>query len=105
MKNSNDSGVMKHRKELAINTFQLHRILNESQQTSFRYLLDNGVYCRKCDEICAGVRNYSILLNDMNDVIVDGFCRTCGDRVVRMMEFGEDAGFSERADVLRSELP
>jgi hypothetical protein len=96
---------MKRRKELSINTFQLNRLLDKSQQDGFRYLLENGVHCRTCNGICPGVRDYSLQLNDMNDVLVDGFCRTCGNQVVRLMEFGEDAGFFSRAEKLRSELP
>lgn len=89
---------MKRLKEIPLNTFQLNVLLDEQNKEDFRYLLENGVFCTICSGVCIkGVVNYTTKLDGLNDLVVEGECGVCGGRVARVMEFGENKSFFEKA--------
>ena len=96
---------MKRQKEIKLNDFQLNVLLSEKEKKGYRYLLDNGVYCSGCQGICKkGVEIKSVKLDGLNDIVVEGTCNACGRRVARVMEFGEDPEFFEKAMNFRKSL-
>lgn len=53
-------------------------------------------FCAKCDTNYAStIIDYEIFLNDLNDVILEGFCAKCGSRVNRYLETGEVEKYQE----------
>lgn len=89
---------MKHQKEIKLNDFQLNVLLSDEEKNGYRYLLENGVYCNGCQTICKeGIEIKSVKLDRLNDIVVEGTCNDCGHRVARVMEFGENPEFFEKA--------
>lgn len=88
-----------------INRFQLNVLLNNEQKEGFDYLLNQGVFCRTCGGTCAeGVEIKEIYLNSLNDILIKGNCKVCKGKVARIMEFGEDKEFFERANKFRKSI-
>jgi hypothetical protein len=44
-----------------------------------------------------GITINEIFLTDLNDILVKGTCNSCNGKVARMMEFGEDKEFYNKA--------
>ena len=96
---------MKRPKDIQINPFQLNRLLSEEERTGYTLLLREGVHCPTCRGICTkGVEVTEIHLNDMNDILVRGTCKVCNGRVARIMEFGENPIFFNKADEFRKSM-
>ena len=96
---------MKKLKEIKLSRFQLNVLLNKEEKEGFGYLLKHGVYCTRCNAICTkGVVNYTIRLNWLNDIVVEGECAVCGQKVTRVMEFGESKTFFDKAMDYREAL-
>jgi len=92
-------------KEIQINPFQLKRLLNKEQWEGYNYLLEHGVFCTTCGgKTAEGIRVNEILLTDLNDILVHGICKVCGGKVARLIEFGEDEYFYDRANGFRDSL-
>ena len=94
---------MNKRKAIVINDFQLPILLNEEEQKGF-LILQNNCFCTTCKEERPLSNVQSILLNDRNDIEVQGTCPVCGGKMARYMEFGEDQAFSKRADLFRKQI-
>lgn len=91
--------------ELRVNYFQLDILFDKNEKKAFQYLLQEGVYCFRCNAICPkGVVDYTLRLDIWNNVVVNGKCAACGNQVVRVMEFGEDLTFFEKAMEFRKSL-
>ena len=91
--------------EKEINQFHLSILLNDKQKKDYIFLLQKGVYCNTCKSICTeGVEVKHIFLNSMNDIMIKGNCKKCGGKVVRIMEFGEDKSFFEKASDFRKRI-
>jgi len=91
-------------KHIQINQFQLSRLLNEEEKNGYKLLLADGVYCHTCSGICTeGVEVTEIHLSYMNDILIRGTCEVCNWKVARVMEFGEDLAFYDRANDFRKE--
>jgi len=95
---------MKRQKQIKINQFQLNVLLNDEQKEDFNYLLENGVYCSTCNGTAKGVTVEEIHLNTLNDIMVHGICGKCKGKVTRIMEFGEDKIFFEKANNFRKSI-
>ena len=96
---------MSRQKDIQINKFQLNILLNDEQKDGFNYLLNNGVFCSSCKGICTkGVEVTEIFLNTLNDIMVKGTCKVCNGKVTRIMEFGEDKAFFEKATEFRKAI-
>ena len=97
--------IMKKLKEIKLSRLQLDILLNKEEREGFGYLLKHGVYCTRCNAICKrGVVNYTVRLNWLNDIVVEGECAVCGQEVTRTMEFGESKSFFDKAMDYREAL-
>lgn len=94
---------MKVRKTIKINDFQLPILLNQEELKGFR-ILQNNSFCSTCMGESPLSNIQAILLNDLNDIEVQGTCPVCGGKMARYMEFGEDQDFSNRADLFRKQI-
>jgi len=55
----------------------------------FNYAVKN-VFCVNCRQSYnSEIVNYSIFLNDLNDLVQSGFCKECGHTAGRYIETGE----------------
>jgi heterodisulfide reductase subunit C len=96
---------MKKLKEIKLSRIQLDVLLNRQEKDDFGYLLKHGVYCTRCNEICTnGVLNYTVWLNWLNDIVLEGECAVCGQKVTRVIEFGENKSFFDKAMDYRESL-
>ncbi|MBI5452221.1 hypothetical protein HY945_02075 [Candidatus Gottesmanbacteria bacterium] len=47
-------------------------------------------YCANCKtSYQSTIINYKIFLNDLNDIILEGFCKSCNHPIARYLETGE----------------
>ncbi len=44
---------------------------------------------------------YSLILNDLNDVVFQGKCKSCNGRIARYVEIGEQAKFRMRTELIK----
>jgi heterodisulfide reductase subunit C len=96
---------MNNKGEIALNHFQLNVLLNDEKKEYFNYLINNGVTCVHCQDICRkGVEVKEVRLTRLNDIKVKGICNKCGNPVTRVMEFGEEKEFFEQADHFRKSI-
>jgi hypothetical protein len=67
--------------------------------------LKKGVFCARCNSICMeGVDVVSVSLNWLNDIVIKDHCKDCGQKVARIMEFGEHQEFFIKAMEFRSSV-
>lgn len=91
--------------EIQLNQFQLNILLNEEQKQDYTFLLEKGVYCKQCEGIAdKGIVVEEVFLTNLNDIKVCGTCKVCSGKVARIMEFGEDRAFYEKADDFRKAI-
>tara|TARA_R110000868_G_scaffold387260_1_gene655788 strand:- start:71 stop:355 length:285 start_codon:yes stop_codon:yes gene_type:complete len=89
-------------KSIPLNQFQLARLLDDEQMTMFKLMIDRNVYCTHCGDMCEeGVTVSETVLNSLNDIQVSGTCNTCEGSVSRIVEFGEDKAFYDKATEFR----
>ncbi|CAN5465143.1 hypothetical protein BH11BAC3_BH11BAC3_24680 [soil metagenome] len=56
-------------------------------------------YCGNCEnDYDSTIINYSISLNNIYDIVLDGFCATCNTPIKRYIETGEDPDTAENAE-------
>ena len=92
-------------KELSLNSVQLSNLLSEEEKDTYEFLLQQGVYCTSCRSICKeGVEVTSVTLNWLNDVVVNGRCKVCEQKISCVMEFGENQNFFIKAMEFRSSV-
>jgi hypothetical protein len=61
----------------------------------------NNCYCAQCDsKHDQTITDYTIWLNHLYDIILDGYCKNCGHTMGRYIELGENPQFAERAKAL-----
>lgn len=88
--------------EIPINQFQLAVLLNDEQKQIYKFMLNEGVFCTQCGDIAAkGIEVKEIYLTNLNDIMVRGTCKLCNGKVARIIEFGEDKAFYEKANEFR----
>ena len=89
--------------EIQINRFQLALLLDNSQRGVYDEVLANNVFCSHCGGIAQkGIVAEDIYLTRLNDIMVRGTCKACNGKVARILEFGEDKTFYEKANNFRS---
>ena len=89
---------MKRPPEIPINRFQMAILLDEKRKQDYQFLLDEGVICFQCGGIAQkGIVVTEMYLTSLNDIYVRGTCNVCQGKVARIMEFGEDKAFYEKA--------
>ncbi len=65
----------------------------------------NHVYCASCNSSYnSTIKNYSIFLNDLDDVLLEGFCKKCNHPVNRYVETGEVAKYQTRISKVKKIL-
>lgn len=96
---------MKRPPEIRINQFQLAVLLNDDQKAFLDVVKAGNVFCAHCSDICEnGITIKEIFLTDLNDIHVTGTCNTCNGEVARLIEFGEDQEFYNRAMDFRKSI-
>ncbi|NQV02954.1 MAG: hypothetical protein HQ542_09930 [Bacteroidia bacterium] len=72
---------------------------------SFREIVETNVYCYSCYSKgnLVGIRDYSIRLDDLNNIHLKGFCTRCGGQVARYIEYDEDPTIFARAEIFRKD--
>ncbi len=96
---------MKHLKKIQLDEFQLERLLNDEEKRTYRFIIDTNVFCTHCEDTCPeGVDIESVWLNRFNDIHTDGRCRFCGNGVTRIIEFGANESFYDKAMEFRKSL-
>ena len=84
-------------KNIPLNPFQLARLLDEEQMTFFKFIMAENVYCRQCRDHCKGVTIAETVLTATNDIQAKGACNVCEGQVARIVEFGENKEFYDKA--------
>ena len=57
----------------------------------FKSKIIPNCFCHTCppSKYDATIVDYDIFLNDLNDVVLKGFCAKCGGKIARCLETGE----------------
>lgn len=96
---------MKRPEEIKINRFQLNVLLDDKQKEGFDYIVNQNVYCVNCGGACnQGIAIKEIILDSLNDVRIEGTCKQCQGKVARIMEFGENKEFHQKAMGFRKSI-
>jgi len=96
---------MKKTPEIQINQFQLAILLNDEQKKFFERAVADNVFCRQCGGAAtAGITIDEMFLTDLNDILVKGTCNTCKGKVARLIEFGGEQEFYEKAMAFRKAI-
>ncbi len=92
---------MSNKKEIEISEEDL-KIIHGNDYELFRQKIIPNCYCVKCNShYQSTIVNYKIFLNDLNDIILKGFCEICGRPVNRYVETGEVEEYKERINKVR----
>ena len=92
-------------KEIEINSFQLNVLLDERQKEIYKMVTDTNVFCMTCSGVCEeGIKIANVFLNELNDILVKATCNKCSSNVARILEFGEDKKFYNKAVKLRKSI-
>ncbi|MEA1785749.1 hypothetical protein U1E44_06580 [Arenibacter sp. GZD96] len=84
--------------EVKISKDQLNVLLNEVQKEYFDAVLKQNVFCGTCGSTAKqGVDTKELILDALNDIRIKGICNVCKGDVVRILEFGENQEFHEKA--------
>jgi len=94
---------MKEKTSIEITENDVQTILQDNYQ-DFRGIVATGVYCSHCkrDHLNVGIKEYTITLNDLNDVHLKGICSICGRLVGRYIAYGEMPAVNKRAEEFRN---
>lgn len=88
--------MAKNVKSISITMDDVSFIFNEDL-TDF-YSLTTNCFCRYCNNgYSSTITNYSILLNSLNDIELNGFCQECFTKLSRYIETGENKETRENA--------
>lgn len=59
-------------------------------------------FCSNCNgETKVEMVGYDLFLNELNDVVFRGKCKSCGKHIARYIEIGENKRFRDRAEILK----
>ena len=65
-------------------------------------LARNNSFCSKCyGKNKIEMIDYSLVLNDLNDVIFQGKCKSCNGKIARYIEIGEQVKFQMRIEIIK----
>ena len=96
---------MKRPPEIRINQFQLSVLLNDEQKNFLDVVIAGNVFCAHCGGLCKnGITVEEIFLTDLNDIHITGTCNICNGEVARLIEFGEDQEFFDKAMDFRKSI-
>lgn len=85
----------------------------EIQQEDLEFIYGNGYelfkqkiipncFCANCkSSYNSTIINYKIFLNDLNDIILKGYCEKCGNPIIRYIETGEVEKYQEKIEKIK----
>lgn len=92
---------MSNKKQIKITKENLVAIYGKDYRFFEEKIIPN-CYCHKCKTLYRStIVNYEIFLNDLNDVILIGFCAKCGNSVNRYLETGEVERYQEAIEQIK----
>ncbi len=93
---------MKKETEIPISVEDLKFIVEDE----FEQIVDlakYNSYCRNCyGKKKVEMVGYTLLLNDLNDVIFEGKCKSCNGRIARYVEIGGQPKFRARTEIVKA---
>lgn len=95
---------MSNKKQVEITKQNLVAIYGKDYYLFEEKIIPN-CYCHTCKmPYQSTIVNYEIFLNDLNDIILKGFCAKCGNPVNRYLETGEAPEYQKRIKSIRENL-
>lgn len=92
---------MERPKDIPITKDELKTILGNDWEFFLSRVVHN-CHCVRCrSQYSSTIVNYSIVLNDLDDVVLSGQCSECGGPVRRYIETGESIEKLERIKMVR----
>jgi hypothetical protein len=74
-------------------------------EDEFQQIVDLAKYysfCSSCDgKNKIEMVDYKLMLNDLDDIVFQGKCKTCSGRMTRYIETGEQARFQMRIQIVK----
>ena len=71
----------------------------------FNQKIIQNCYCANCKtSYQSTIVNYKIFLNDLNDIILEGFCKTCNQPISRYLETGEVEKYQRRIEKVKGKI-
>jgi len=65
-------------------------------------LAQNNSFCSRCHgKNKVEMIDYTLILNDLNDVIFQGKCKSCNGRIARYVGIGEQSKFRLRTEIIK----
>lgn len=91
--------------QIKIRLRDLRTILGEDFRL-FRTETVPNCWCYKCNvkKGRSKIVNFLVFLNDVNDVVLRGFCAVCGSRIDRYVEIGEVEKYEKAISKIRKDL-
>ncbi len=95
---------MSNKKQIKITKEDLVVIYGKDHHLFEEKIIPN-CYCHMCKtSYQSTIVNYEIFLNDLNDLVLKGFCAKCGSRINRYLETGEVLEYQERIENIKENL-
>lgn len=95
---------MPNKKQIEITKEELIVIYGKGYHFFEEKIIPN-CWCVKCrTHYKSTIINYEIFLNDLNDIVLKGFCAKCGNRVNRYLETGEVPEYQKRIENIKENL-
>ncbi len=92
---------MSNKREIEINGEDLKFIYGDGYELFKQKIIPN-CNCGRCDShYQSTIVNYKIFLNDLNDIILKGYCQKCNSPVNRYVETGEVEEYHDRIEKVR----
>jgi len=88
-----------HDDEVELGPLQLQLMFGPTWKEDIEFAV-NTIFC-DCDSDQSKLINYKSYLNDINDIILRGWCSSCKTIVARYIETGERKGIGKIADKIR----
>ena len=65
-------------------------------------LARNNSFCSRCHgKNKVEMIDYELMLNDLNDVVFQGKCKSCNGKIARYVEIGEQMKFRMRTEIIK----
>jgi len=88
-----------HNDEVEIGPLQLRSMFGQTYEEDIEIAI-NSIFC-DCGADRKHLINYKSYINDLNDVILKGWCSSCKTIAARYIETGERKGIEKIADKIR----
>ena len=83
---------------MLLNEWEFRLVMGESWDYRHEFINNFFCVCRRSDSV---LLEYSIYLNDLNDILLRGKCSGCGNIASRYIETGENQANYEAAERIR----